>query len=77
MKERGNVATNVAAFTNERIMSMEPLTDAERQFLVLAIQGLCMRGGPGLFATAALVAEKLGLLDELQSSLQDWIRYAK
>lgn len=56
---------------------MEPLTEPERRFLALAIQGLAMRHGPELFATAAKVAEKLGLLEELQGSLQDWLRYAK
>lgn len=56
---------------------MEPLTDAERQFLALAIQGLAMRHGPELFTMAARVAEKLGLLEELQGSLQDWLMYAK
>lgn len=56
---------------------MEPLTETERQFLALAIQGLAMRHGPELFATAAKVAEKLGLLEELKGSLQDWLKYAK
>jgi hypothetical protein len=54
---------------------MEPLTTKEKQFLALAIQGLCMRHGPGLFLVAARVAEKLGLLEELQGSLEDWLAY--
>jgi len=38
---------------------------------------MAMRHGPELFPTAARLAEKLGLLEELQGSLQDWIAYAK
>jgi hypothetical protein len=56
---------------------MESLTAEEKQFLALAIQGLCMRHGPELFPIAARLAEKLGLLEELQGSLQDWIGYVK
>lgn len=55
----------------------DPLTPSEKQFLALAIQGLCMRHGESTFPTAARVAEKLGLLEELQGSLQDWIAAAK
>jgi hypothetical protein len=56
---------------------MEPLTQTEKQFLALAIQGLCMRHGPELFVVAARVAEKLGLLEELHGSLESWLAYAR
>jgi hypothetical protein len=56
---------------------MQPLTAEERQFLALAIQGLCMRHGPELFGVAARVAEKLGLSDELHGSLESWLAYAR
>lgn len=56
---------------------MQPLTAEEKQFLALAIQGLCMRHGPELFPVAARLAEKLGLLEELQGSLESWLAYAK
>lgn len=56
---------------------MQPLTDTERQFLALAIQGLCMRQGPDLFPLAMQLAEKLGILEELKGSLQDWLAYSR
>jgi hypothetical protein len=56
---------------------MQPLTTEERQFLALAIQGLCMRHGPDTFVTAARLAGKLGLLEELKGMLEMWLAYAK
>jgi hypothetical protein len=56
---------------------MADLTDHEKQFLALAIRALCMRGGPELFATAARIAEKLGLTAQLGASLRSWIAYAQ
>lgn len=55
---------------------MDPLTETERQFLALAIQGLCMRQGPFLFPLAAQLAEKLGILEEFRYSFQDWTTYS-
>ena len=56
---------------------MQPLTADEKQFLALALQGLCLRHDPELFATATRIALKLGVQEELQSYLRDWIAYAK
>ena len=58
-------------------MTTLDLTDVEKQFLALAIQGLCMRHGPELFETAATVAEKLGLSAQLGATLQSWIAYSR
>jgi hypothetical protein len=52
------------------------LTGPEKEFLALAIQGLCMRQGPGISPAAWRVAEKLGITEQLGASLRDWIRYA-
>jgi len=53
------------------------LTDDEKHFLAIAIQGLCMRQGPGIFPFAERIAEKLGLAEQLRASLRDWIAYAQ
>lgn len=57
-------------------MSENELTDAERSFLALAIQGLCMRQGPPAFAMAAQIVQKIGLTKELEHSLKSWIAYS-
>lgn len=61
----------------ESIVVISSLSKGERQFLALAIQGLCMRQGPDAFALAARVSQSLGLTAELGALLQSWIDYAK
>jgi hypothetical protein len=51
------------------------LTDDEKQFLALAIQGLCVRTGPELFPVAVRIAEKLSLTAQLRGSLLSWVAH--
>ena len=55
---------------------MEQLTDTEKRFLALAIQGLTFRLGPQTFSLALSVTEKLELKDWLKYYLEDWITCA-
>jgi hypothetical protein len=58
-------------------MLIVTLSREERQFLALAIQGLCVRQGPPTFAVAMRVTQSLGLQLELAESLQSWVAYAQ
>jgi len=51
------------------------LTDKEKRFLALAIQGLTLRQGPIVFPFAISLCEKLGLEEYLKGYLQSWIAY--
>lgn len=53
----------------------EKLTENERKFVALALQGLAMRGGPPVFHLIHSIARKLELEAELRQYLQDWINY--
>jgi hypothetical protein len=58
-------------------MVSEELTKAEKQFLALAIQGLCVRIGPDLFVMAREIAEKLSMTAELEASLKSYIEFSQ
>lgn len=49
------------------------LTDEEKKFLALAIQGLTLRQGQSVFSLALACAKKLDIEQYLQTYLQDWI----
>ena len=55
----------------------EPLTEQERKLIALALQGLAMRTGPGIFQMVEQVARKLGVWPELEFFLRDWIVYSR
>lgn len=56
---------------------MGELTEAEKQFLALAIQGLALRQGPQVFPFALSSAKKLGIEEYLTEYLQSWIDYGE
>lgn len=53
------------------------LTEQEKEFLTLAIQGLCMRQGPITFGLATELAKKLDIENHLKESLKSWISYSQ
>lgn len=53
------------------------LSEQDKKFLALAIQGLCMRQGPPVFEMAIALAQKLDLEDHLTESLQSWIDHTQ
>jgi hypothetical protein len=60
------------------IMTEEALTSTERQFVALALQGLCLRAGDHrAFQLTQSIARKLGFEAELKGHLQDWISYSQ
>lgn len=56
---------------------MIELTEQERKFLALAIQGLALRQGPPVFGFALSCAKKLGIEEYLTEYLQSWIDYGQ
>ena len=54
---------------------MTELTEDEKRFLALAIQGLTLRQGPRVFPFAISLCEKLGLEEYLKEYLQSWVAY--
>lgn len=58
-------------------MARKELTTKEKQFLAIAIQGLCVRQGASIYFVAIDVAKKLELEKELESSLKSWIDYSQ
>lgn len=56
---------------------MIELTEYERRFLALAIQGLALRQGPPVFVFALSCTKKLGLEEYLTEYLQSWIDYGQ
>lgn len=55
----------------------EELTQNERKFVALAIQGLAMRGGPQTFQLVQSIIRKLELEAELHQLLQSWLEYSE
>ena len=55
---------------------MIELTEAEKRFLALAIQGLTLRQGPPVFSFAVSLTKKLGIEEYLTEYLQSWIDYS-
>lgn len=53
----------------------QELTNVEKQFLALALQGLMLRQGPVTFSFGLSIADKLGIEDELMSNLQGWLNH--
>lgn len=56
------------------------LTEQEKRFLALAIQGLVLRQGPrvpSVFEFAISASKKLGLEGYLEEYLQSWISYSE
>ena len=58
-------------------MKSEELTDSEKEFLSIAIIGLCMRQGHITFQTAIDIGEKLKLGNEIVAKLESWIAYSE
>lgn len=56
---------------------MVELTEAEKKFLALAIQGLALRQGPAVFPFALSVTKKLGIEEYLKQYLQSWVGYSE
>lgn len=56
---------------------MFDLTDIEKGFLALAIQGLALRQGPNVFPYTISLARKLGIEENLKGTLQSWIEYGE
>lgn len=56
---------------------MTDLTEAEKRFLALAIQGITLKQGPQVFSFAISLSKKLELEEYLQEYLQSWIAYSK
>lgn len=52
------------------------LTDVERQFMALALQGIAVRQGPVVFPFCMALAEKLQLTEYLEGYLQSWTAFA-
>jgi len=83
--ERGFALWNEAMQLMRKVMGPQPqperppvdLDPLERQFLALAIQGLCMRGGPQTFPFAIRIVEALDLTSEMETSLKSWRDYSR
>jgi len=56
---------------------MIELTEKEKKFLALAIQGLALRQGPRVFEFALSCTRKLGIEEYLTEYLQSWIEYGQ
>lgn len=52
------------------------LTDYERKFIAVALQGVCMRQGPEVFSIAITITEKLDIEAYFKGSLESWINHA-
>ena len=68
---------NQAEIEEEAAMNPFGLTEPEKQFLALAIQGLTLRQGPAVFTFAISLTEKLCLQEHLKENLQSWIDYSQ
>ena len=54
---------------------MEELTEPEKRFLALAIQGLTLRQGRAVFPFAIALTRKLGIEGYLKEYLESWISH--
>jgi hypothetical protein len=62
----------------EPTIMTEDLTSTERQFVALALQGLCLRSGHHrAFQLTQSIARKLGIEAELKDYLKDWISHSQ
>jgi len=69
-----NLCPTGAALLKEAAMDPFGLTDKEKRFLALAVQGITLRQGPEVFTFALSLAKKLGLEEYLKEYLQSWIQ---
>lgn len=53
------------------------LTEHDRQFIVLALQGLAMRQGPEVFEAVVNLVRKIDGEQFLGEYLKDWIKHSR
>ena len=72
-----NLCSAGAILLKEAATNPFGLTEEDKRFLALAIQGLTLRQGPVVFSSALSLTKKLGIEEYMSEYLQSWIDYAK